>query len=115
MTFKVEKNSKGYTADDVAQRIGKIPYYPWLYSYISIYRCFNQLVVIFSESIKDELRRQTGAKVLATGVGDRVSIKTLRILFILLSYSLFFFHYIIFETSFLIIYLYCNITMLVTI
>ncbi|XP_063378285.1 receptor-type tyrosine-protein phosphatase N2 isoform X1 [Cydia fagiglandana] len=44
VTFKVEKNSKGYDASTVAKRI---------------------------DDIKDELRRETGVKILATGVGDR--------------------------------------------
>ncbi|KPJ06204.1 Receptor-type tyrosine-protein phosphatase N2 [Papilio machaon] len=44
VTFKVEKNSKGYDAEDVARRV---------------------------VDIKDELRRETGAQVLSTGVGDR--------------------------------------------
>ncbi|XP_026758013.2 receptor-type tyrosine-protein phosphatase N2 isoform X2 [Galleria mellonella] len=44
VTFKVEKNSKGYNAEDVARRV---------------------------DDIKEELRRETGAQVLSTGVGDR--------------------------------------------
>ncbi|XP_060800346.1 receptor-type tyrosine-protein phosphatase N2 isoform X4 [Amyelois transitella] len=44
VTFKVEKNSKGYDAVDVARRV---------------------------DVIKEDLRRETGAQVLSTGVGDR--------------------------------------------
>ncbi|KAJ2952960.1 hypothetical protein O0L34_g7335 [Tuta absoluta] len=44
VTFKVEKNSKGYTALDVARRI---------------------------KDIKEQLKRETGAQILSTGVGDR--------------------------------------------
>ncbi|XP_013180578.1 PREDICTED: receptor-type tyrosine-protein phosphatase N2-like isoform X3 [Papilio xuthus] len=44
VTFKVEKNSKGYDAEEVAKRV---------------------------VDIKDVLRRETGALVLSTGVGDR--------------------------------------------
>ncbi|XP_049867429.1 receptor-type tyrosine-protein phosphatase N2 isoform X6 [Pectinophora gossypiella] len=44
VTFKVEKNNKGYSAHDVATHI---------------------------EDVKEELQRETGAQVLSTGVGDR--------------------------------------------
>ncbi|XP_026724578.1 receptor-type tyrosine-protein phosphatase N2 isoform X2 [Trichoplusia ni] len=44
VTFKVEKNSKGYQAVDVARRV---------------------------DNIKDDLRRETGAQILSTGIGDR--------------------------------------------
>ncbi|XP_028170723.1 receptor-type tyrosine-protein phosphatase N2 isoform X3 [Ostrinia furnacalis] len=44
VTFKVEKNNKGYNAVDVARRV---------------------------DDIKEDLRRETGAQVLSTGVGDR--------------------------------------------
>ncbi|CAK1581744.1 unnamed protein product [Parnassius mnemosyne] len=44
VTFKVEKNSKGYVAEDVARHV---------------------------VDIKDQLRRETGAQILSTGVGDR--------------------------------------------
>ncbi|CAG4988838.1 unnamed protein product [Parnassius apollo] len=44
VTFKVEKNSKGYEAEDVARHV---------------------------VDIKDQLRRETGAQILSTGIGDR--------------------------------------------
>nr|XP_049695027.1 receptor-type tyrosine-protein phosphatase N2 isoform X1 [Helicoverpa armigera]XP_049695028.1 receptor-type tyrosine-protein phosphatase N2 isoform X1 [Helicoverpa armigera]XP_049695029.1 receptor-type tyrosine-protein phosphatase N2 isoform X1 [Helicoverpa armigera] len=44
VTFKVEKNNKGYDAMDVAHQV---------------------------DEIKEDLRRQTGAQILSTGIGDR--------------------------------------------
>ncbi|XP_050558935.1 receptor-type tyrosine-protein phosphatase N2 isoform X4 [Spodoptera frugiperda] len=44
VTFKVEKNNKGYNAVDVARHV---------------------------DEIKDDLRRETGAQILSTGIGDR--------------------------------------------
>ncbi|CAH1645969.1 unnamed protein product [Spodoptera littoralis] len=44
VTFKVEKNNKGYNAVDVARHV---------------------------DEIKEDLRRETGAQILSTGIGDR--------------------------------------------
>lgn len=56
---------------DVARHVGKTK---WNINAVEFIIDSNNLTrMIFTDEIKDDLRRETGAQILSTGIGDRVS------------------------------------------